>query len=72
MISFISIQYKYTVKYKNSTISKQLNLTCVQFKWPLDRKLSGATTQDQSGTGSDGNEGVPVFTKSPSLQMHHH
>ena len=26
--------------------------------WPIDRILSGATTQGQSGLGSDGNEGV--------------
>ena len=26
--------------------------------WPIDRALSGATTQGQSELGSDGNEGV--------------
>ena len=26
--------------------------------WPIDRTLSGATTSDQSGPESDGNEGV--------------
>ena len=28
------------------------------FIWPIDRTLSGATTPGQSGSGSDGNEGV--------------
>ena len=26
--------------------------------WPIDKSLSGATTPDQSGPGSDSNEGV--------------
>ena len=41
--------------------------------WPIDRTLSGATTQGQSGTESDGKEGVPripqissIFGASPS------
>ena len=32
--------------------------------WPLDRTLSGATTQGQSGTGIDGNEGVHCIPQS--------
>ena len=28
------------------------------FIWPIDRTLSGATNQGQSGLGSNGNEGV--------------
>ena len=29
--------------------------------WPIDKALSGATTPDQSGPGSDGNEGSSLF-----------
>ena len=35
--------------------------------WPIDRNLSGATTQGQSGPGSDGNEGVPCILQSSSI-----
>ena len=35
--------------------------------WPMDRTLSGTTTLGQSGSGSDGNEGVLGITgASPS------
>ena len=40
--------------------------------WPIDRTLSGATTQDQSGPGSNGNEGYSVFPKAPALLEPHH
>ena len=35
--------------------------------WPIDRNLSRATTQDQSGPGSDGNEGVLHVPQSSSI-----
>ena len=37
------------------------------FIWPIDGTLSGATTLDQSGTGSDGNEGVLCIPQSSSI-----
>ena len=35
--------------------------------WPMDRKLSGATTPSQSGTGRDGNKGVVHISWSSSI-----
>ena len=35
--------------------------------WPIDRTLSGATTQGQSGPGSDGNEGVLHIRQSSNI-----
>ena len=35
--------------------------------WPIDRSLSGATTTGQSGSGSDGNEGVLCIPQSSSI-----
>ena len=35
--------------------------------WPIDRTLSGATTPGQSGTGSNGNEGVLLIPESNSI-----
>ena len=32
--------------------------------WPIDRTLSGATTQGQSGPESDGNKGLLHITQS--------
>ena len=34
---------------------------------PIDRALSGATIPDQSGPGSNGNEGVRRIPQSPSI-----
>ena len=34
---------------------------------PIDRTLSGASFSDQSGPGSDGNEGVFRIPQSPSI-----
>ena len=41
----------------------------IQFSsiWPIDRTLSGITTPDYSGPGSDGNEGVLCIPKSSSI-----
>ncbi len=43
-------------------MSKTVLFQAIQFRissiWPIDRALSGVTTQGQSGPGSDGNEGV--------------
>ena len=35
--------------------------------WTIDRTQSGTTTPDQSGTGSDGNEGVLHIPQSSSI-----
>ena len=35
--------------------------------WPIDRTLSGTTTQGLSGPGSDGNEGVLCIPQSSSI-----
>ena len=35
--------------------------------WPVDRTLSGATTLDLSGPGSDGNEGVLHIPQNSSI-----
>ena len=35
--------------------------------WPLDKTLSGGTTPDESGPGSDGNEGVLCIPQSSSI-----
>ena len=35
--------------------------------WPIDRAISGATTQGKSGPGSDGNEGVLRIPQSSSI-----
>ena len=45
---------------------------CTQFKyqssiWPIDRTLSGATTPSQSGSESDGNEGVLHIPQNSSI-----
>ena len=41
-----------------------LSLNVKQFIWPKDRTVSGATTPNQSGPGSDGNEGVLCIPES--------
>ena len=48
---------------------KQFSLAKVQFNsiGPIDRTLSGATTPDQSGPGSDGNEGVLRIPQSSTI-----
>ena len=33
-------------------------ITQISYIWPIDRALSGVTTQSQNGPGSDGNKGV--------------
>ena len=40
--------------------------------WPIDSTLSGATTPDQSGPGSNINEGVLHFPIAPALLEPHH
>ena len=47
---------------------KQFSLELYAYTiWPIDWTLSGATTPDQSGPGSDGNEGVLRIPKSSSI-----
>ena len=50
------------------SLSVQFNIS-MQFSsiWPIDRALSGATTQGQSGPGSDGNEGVLCIPQSSCI-----
>ena len=67
----ISHLFTHTFKWSNSSICN--NSTCHLFAhslnenrsiWPIDRILSGATTPDQSGPGSNGNEaGTPYSPK---------
>ena len=40
--------------------------------WPIDSTLSGATTPDQSGPGSDGKRGVIRFPKALALLKPYH
>ena len=35
--------------------------------WPIDRTRSGATIPDQSGPGSDGNEGILRILQNSSI-----
>ena len=35
--------------------------------WPIGRALSGATTPEQSGLGSDGNEGILCVSQSSNI-----
>ena len=44
--------------YNSHNLKSVICLHIVCCIWPLDRILSGATTLDLSGPGSDGNEGV--------------
>ena len=58
-----------TVKWQNSSISSNSLIVSIQFSliWSIDRTLSGATTPDQSRSGSDGNEEVlHIIGVSPS------
>ena len=49
------------------SISSQFNSI-----WPINRTLSGATTQAQSGPGSNGNVGVLHILQSSSITRPHH
>ena len=62
-------------------MSKQFLFQIIQFNIstlfssvrPIDRTLSGATTQGQTGPGSDGNEGVTLYSpKAVVLPEPHH
>ena len=73
-VPFQTIQFSISIKvlilkqfYFN--FSKNAQFSSI---WPIDRTLSGATTPDQSGPGSDGNEGYSAFPKAPALQEPHH
>ena len=56
-------------------MSKTVPFQTIQFRvsmqfcsiWPIDWTLSGATIPGQSGTGSDGNEGVLHIPQSSSI-----
>ena len=56
-------------------MSKTVQFQTIQFSismqfrsiWPIDSTLIGATTQGQSGPGSNGNEGVLCFPWSSSI-----
>ena len=50
--------------YTNNSVKYKYGISSIK---PIDRALSGATTLDQSGTGSNGNEGVLRMPKSPSI-----
>ena len=53
--------FQFSLAYLNSSFQAiQLSIrTHFSSIWPIHSILSGATIPDQSGPGSDGNEGVP-------------
>ena len=53
-----------TVLFKPIQFSKSKQLRSI---WPIDRTLSGATTQSQSGPGSDGSKEVLRIPQSSSI-----
>ena len=68
--SFVYTQLNNQMSVSNNSIQHK-SFVCSQFKcqtsiWPIDRALSGTTTMEQSGPGSDGNKGGTLY--SPKLQ----
>ena len=62
----------HTVKFQNSSSSNNLvkyNYTVYTHNsiWSIDRVLSSVTSPDQSGTGSDGNEGILNIPQNSSI-----
>ena len=53
-----------TVLFQAIQLGISLQLSSI---WPIDRTVLGATTQRESGPGSDGNEGVLCFPQSYSI-----
>ena len=61
-VLFGTIQFSVRTVSKSKTVLFQVIQFSISMQFssilPIDRTLSGATTVDQSGPGSDGNEGV--------------
>ena len=53
-----------TVPFQTIQCSVSMHFSSI---WSIDRTLSGATTPDQSGPGSDGNEGVLHIPQSSTI-----
>ena len=53
-----------TVPFQTIQFSISMQFSSI---WPLDRALLDATTPGQSGSGSDGNEGVLCIPQSSSI-----
>ena len=66
-----TIQFSIRTQFKYQNNSIQIIAfsisTHFSFIWPIDRTLSGATTSDQGGHGSDGNKGVFCIWQSSSI-----
>ena len=71
-VPFQTVQFTIITQFK---CKKTVLFQAIQFSistqfssiWPIDRTLSGATTQAQSGPGSDGIEGVLHITQSSGI-----
>ena len=81
-ISFQAIQFSQTVliqtiqfSISTASMSKTVLFQIIQFSismqfssiWPIDRTLSGATTLDNSGPGSNDNKGMLCIPQSSSI-----
>ena len=62
--SISTVSMSKTVLFQTIQLSKSTKFSSI---WPIDRTLSGATTPDQSGPGSDCNEGVLNIPQSSSI-----
>ena len=61
-----SVCYFYVLSLKSTVYKSNSSI------WSIDRTLSGATTPNQSGPGSDGKEKVLRIPKAPApLEPHH-
>ena len=61
---FQAIQFRQTVLIQTIQFIISMQFSSIQ---PIDRTLSGATNPDQSGSGSNGNEGVLYIPQSSSI-----
>ena len=70
-VLFQTIQFSVSsqITYQNSSI-QVVHFTVIthfSFIWPIDRTLSRANTPDQSGPGSDLNEGILYIPQNSSI-----
>ena len=63
-LSIITVSMSKTVLFQTIQFSISTQFSSI---WPIDRTISGATTSGQSGSGSDGNEGVLCIPQSSSI-----
>ena len=75
-ILFQTIQFSISIVFCLHTVNvKTVLFQTIQFSisiqfssiWPIDKTLSGVTTPDQTGPGSDGNEGLLQILQSASI-----